>query len=127
MRPIDLHLAKKPLVLTIGSFQDEVVNNDKFSIPYSIKYTKSELIFDVLLSVSASGLEVENNETKFYVIGGEEKKGQIIIFVPKDVPNGKYLVEISCSFKGGYSLNWPLHRTARALKTVKTSTNVSVK
>jgi len=78
--------------------------------------------------VSASGLEVENNETKFHAIGNEERKGQIVIFVPKDVTNGKYLVEISCSFKGGYSLNFPLTRkSARELKKIKKSTNVSVK
>ena len=127
MPDIDKQFARKPLVLTIGSFQNEVVKNNKFNIPFSIKYTKSELIYDVSLSVSASGLTVENSENKFPAIGNEERKGEIVIFVPKDVPNGKYLVEISCSFKGGYSLNLPLTRTARALKTVKTFTNVSVK
>lgn len=128
MLPIDKHFARKPLVLTIGSFQNEVIKNDKFKIPFSIKYTKSELIYDVSLSVSAGGLEVENSETKFHAIGNEERKGQIVIFVPKDVPNGKYLVDISCSFKGGYSINLPaIRESARDFKTVKKYTSVSVK
>ena len=100
------HFATKPLQFHVGSIPDTVSPGQTVKVPVSVSYSSAEVIFDVEVTADAPGLIVTNQPISYPAVGSQEQTGELFLIVPDSIPEGKYPVELSCSFRYRTENRW---------------------
>jgi hypothetical protein len=92
---------KNAFEIEIGQTPSNVKPGAYFVIPFTLCFTGNTLAFDVGVLLDAAAFEVSEPEKSFRALGGTPVAENYQVHVPANLPPGKYMMQLICSFKSG--------------------------
>lgn len=99
-RDIQPYLKKKKLDIKIDITNKQFKSGDEIPLNLTLKNNGSKIMTNISTTVIATGLLLESVEsTKIRALGiGDTKKGVSTIKIPRNSPNGDYIIQFKTSF-----------------------------